>query len=109
MRIARLISDQNGGVLVEATVMMLFTLIFLFGAIDFLFAFYQWNVANKAAQFGARIAAVSDPVASDLPTFINLHRLCSPANHCQPTVTFIHGSARQPDAQEQALVTTPML
>jgi Flp pilus assembly protein TadG len=69
MRIERLISDQNGGVLVETTVMILFALIFLFGAIDFLFAFYQWNVANKAAQFGARIAAVSNPVASDLPNF----------------------------------------
>lgn len=69
MRIARLISDQNGGVLVEVTVMILFTMIFLFGAIDFLFAFYQWNMANKAVQFGARIAAVSDPVASALPGF----------------------------------------
>jgi TadE-like protein len=69
MRIARLISDQKGGVLVEATVLISLTLIFLFGAIDFLFAFYQWNVANKAAQFGARIAAVSDPVASDLSQF----------------------------------------
>jgi len=69
MRIARLISDQTGGVLVEAAVMITFTLIFLFGAIDFLFAFYQWNMANKAAQFGARIAAVSDPVTPDLPGF----------------------------------------
>jgi len=71
MRIARLISDQSGGVLVEATVMIVLILTFLFGAVDFLFAFYQWNMANKAVQFGARIAAVSDPVASDLPNFIS--------------------------------------
>jgi len=69
MRIVRFISDQSGAVLVEATVMMVLTLTFLFGAIDFLFVFYQWNSANKAAQFGARIAAVSDPVASDLTSF----------------------------------------
>jgi Flp pilus assembly protein TadG len=69
MKIARLISDQNGGVLVEATVMILVTLIVVLGSVDFLFAFYQWNMANKAVQLGARIAAVSDPVASDLPAF----------------------------------------
>jgi hypothetical protein len=69
MRIARILSDELGGVLVEATVMILLTLILILGSVDFLFAFYQWNMANKAAQFGARIAAVSDPVASDLPGF----------------------------------------
>jgi Flp pilus assembly protein TadG len=69
MKIARLISDHNGSVLVEATVMMIFTFIFILGSVDFLFAFYQWNMANKAVQFGARIAAVSDPVAAGLPAF----------------------------------------
>ncbi len=69
MKIARLISDENGGALVEGTVMLLVTLLVLFGSVDFLNAFYQWNMANKAVQFVARIAAVSDPVASDLPTF----------------------------------------
>ena len=33
---------------------------------DFLFLFYQWNVAAKAVEIGARIAAVSDPVATNL-------------------------------------------
>jgi len=56
-------------VLVEATVMILVTLVFVLGSIEFLNAFFQWNMANKAAQFGARIAAVSDPVAGDLPGF----------------------------------------
>jgi Flp pilus assembly protein TadG len=70
MRAPRLISDQTGGVLVESAMVISFTLIFIFGAIDFLFAFYQWNVANKAVQFGARIAAVSNPVDSDLPSYI---------------------------------------
>jgi hypothetical protein len=67
--IRRIISDQNGGVLVEATVMIVFTLVFLFGSIEFTLAFYQWNMANKAVQFGSRIAAVSNPVASDLRAF----------------------------------------
>jgi Flp pilus assembly protein TadG len=47
--------------------MLLLTLLVLFGGVDFLNAFYQWNMANKAVQYGARIAAVSNPVASDLP------------------------------------------
>jgi TadE-like protein len=58
--------DQNGGVLVEVTVMIPIIFIFMLGAIDFLFAFYQWNAAAKAVQHGARIAAVSNPVATGL-------------------------------------------
>jgi TadE-like protein len=69
MKIARLISDQNGGVLVETTVMLIMILAVTFGTVDLLNAFYQWNMANKAVQLGARIAAVSNPVASDLPAF----------------------------------------
>lgn len=38
----------------------------LFGILDFTFAFYQWNAATKAVQLGARLAAVSNPVASNL-------------------------------------------
>jgi len=62
----RILSDERGAVLVEATVMMTIMFIFVLGSIDFLFAFYQWNAAAKAVQIGARIAAVSDPVAGGL-------------------------------------------
>jgi hypothetical protein len=40
--------------------------VLVLGSVDFLFAFYQWNAAAKAVQVGARIAAVSDPVATGL-------------------------------------------
>ncbi len=63
LRFAR---NQDGSVLVEATVMMTIIFVFVLGGIDFLFAFYQWNAASKAVQLGARIAAVSDPVAQGL-------------------------------------------
>ena len=63
MRLAR---DQTGAVFVEATVTMLGFLVFILGSIDFLYAFYQLNAAVKALQIGARIAAVSDPVADGL-------------------------------------------
>jgi Flp pilus assembly protein TadG len=63
-----IVSDDYGAVLVEATVMMTIIFVFVLGSIDFLFAFYQWNAAAKAMQIGARIAAVSDPVAAGLNT-----------------------------------------
>jgi len=58
--------DQQGSVMVEVTIMLSITLILVFGAIDFLLLFYQWNAAAKAVQIGARLAAVSDPVPSGL-------------------------------------------
>ncbi len=66
MRATRVVRDTNGGVLVEVTVMMSIMFVVILGLIDFLFLFYQWNAAAKAVQVGARIAAVSDPVASGL-------------------------------------------
>ena len=61
-----LLRDQQGSVLVEVTIMLSVTLVLVLGAIDFLLLFYQWNAAAKAVQIGARLAAVSDPVASGL-------------------------------------------
>jgi Flp pilus assembly protein TadG len=58
--------NQAGAVLVETTVLIPILLVFLFGAVDFSLAFYEWSLATKAVQVGARIAAVSDPVASGL-------------------------------------------
>ena len=61
--------DKHGSVLVEAALMLTFMIFFVLGSIDFLFAFYEWNAATKAVQVGARIAAVSSPVASNLNVF----------------------------------------
>jgi hypothetical protein len=66
MMILRCTRDINGGVLVEATIMITIMFVFVLGSIDFLFALYQWNAATKAVQVGVRIAAVSDPVAKGL-------------------------------------------
>jgi Flp pilus assembly protein TadG len=68
---ARLRRDTTGAVLVEVTVVMALIFVFVLGSIDFLFAFYQWNAASKAMQVGARIAAVSDPVAIGLNNLSN--------------------------------------
>ena len=66
MDCVRFVRDQSGGVLVETTIMLTIVLLVVIGGIDFLFAFYQWNAATKAVEIGARIAAVSDPVAIGL-------------------------------------------
>jgi hypothetical protein len=66
MMVLRFTRDNDGGVLVEATIMITIMFVFVLGSIDFLFAFYQWNAATKAVQVGVRIAAVSDPVAKGL-------------------------------------------
>jgi hypothetical protein len=72
MPLRKLARDRNGSVLVEVTLLIPFLFVFIFGAIDFLFAFFEWNMANKAVQFGARLAAISDPVSSDLATMTGL-------------------------------------
>jgi hypothetical protein len=64
--IAQLARDEDGGPLVEVAVILPILILFLFGGVDFMNALYQWNAAAKAVQIGARIAAVSDPVASGL-------------------------------------------
>lgn len=60
----RLSGDETGGALVETTVMLAITFVFVLGSVDFLMAMYQWNAATKAVEIGARIAAVSNPVDS---------------------------------------------
>ena len=70
--ITMLRTDERGGVLVEATVMLVIMFVFVLGSIDFLMALYQWNAATKAVQLGGRIASVSSPVSSDLSALTGL-------------------------------------
>lgn len=72
--------DQGGGVLVETTVMLVILFVFVLGSVDFLFAMYQWNAAGKAVQVGARIAAVSDPVATGLTAITGLEGGATPGD-----------------------------
>src|SRR6266567_4166951 len=67
-----ILSDESGAVLIEFTVVALVFFLMLFGVVEFSNAFFQWNAATKAVQFGARLAAVSDPVASSLSTLTGL-------------------------------------
>jgi Flp pilus assembly protein TadG len=62
----RLREDTEGAVFLEFTVFAMVFFGILFGVIEITLAFYQWNAGTKAVQLGARLAAVSDPVASEL-------------------------------------------
>lgn len=64
--------DENGSAFIEFTAGVLTFFSVLFGIVEFSHAFYQWNAATKAMQHGARLAAVSNPVMSELPQITGL-------------------------------------
>jgi Flp pilus assembly protein TadG len=63
--------DASGAVFAEFAILLPIVVTVVCGSVDFLYAFYQWNAAAKAVEVGARIAAVSDPVASGLNNLAN--------------------------------------
>ena len=60
---------REGATAVEFALICAPLLIITIGIIEYAFALFQWNSAEKATQFGVRKAVVSDPVASGLNTF----------------------------------------
>jgi Flp pilus assembly protein TadG len=64
-------NENDGAVFAEFAILLPLIVVIVCGSIDFLYAFYQWNAAAKAVEVGARIAAVSDPVATDLNNLSN--------------------------------------
>lgn len=78
MPMTRLRKDTEGAALVEFTIVMFFLFLFLGGLIDFMYVFWQSNMLIKAVERGARIAAVSDPVAGG-PGGLNTAGLRMPA------------------------------
>jgi hypothetical protein len=87
MRHRLLWGDERGSVLVETTVMLVILFIFVLGSVDFLMAMYQWNAASKAVQVGARIAAVSTPVANGLTDITGLEGGANPGDFPPPAFT----------------------
>lgn len=68
-RARSLLQDDSGGAAVEFGLVGGTFILILMGILDFGSAYWQWNQATKALQLGVRLAAVSDPVSSDLKTF----------------------------------------
>ncbi len=67
-----LLADEIGSVFVEFAILLPIVVTVLFGSVDLIYAFYEWNAAAKAVEVGARIAAVSDPVAVGLNGLSNV-------------------------------------
>lgn len=81
----RLGRDEAGAVLPEMTAVFVLFMLVLLGIVEFTYAMYQWNAATKAAQWGARLAAVSDPVASNLRTLTGLEPLTNLPGDAMPS------------------------
>jgi Flp pilus assembly protein TadG len=64
--LARFGKDENGAAMVEMTIVLTLFLLLTMGFVDFAHAFYRWNSASKAVQVAARMASISDPVATAL-------------------------------------------
>ena len=71
MTLSRVWRDQTGAVFAEFAILLPIVAVVVCGSIDFLYGFYQLNAAAKAVEVGARIAAVSDPVADGLDGLSN--------------------------------------
>ena len=71
MRLHALWHDHAGAVFAEFAILMPVVILIVCGSVDFLYAFYQLNAAAKAVEVGARLAAVSNPVAAGLDNLPN--------------------------------------
>ncbi|RWF78019.1 MAG: pilus assembly protein [Mesorhizobium sp.] len=60
--------SEGGATTVEMAIVSTLLFAVVLGFVDFGYALYQWNAANKAVQLGARLASISDPVATALAT-----------------------------------------
>jgi len=66
--IQRFARSEDGAAMVEMTIVSTLLFALVLGFVDFGYAFYQWNAATKAVQIGARLASISDAVATNLAT-----------------------------------------
>lgn len=57
--------DQHGVTLTEGLITLPLVLLVISAFVEFGYAMSQWNQTVKALQYGARLAAVSDPLTSD--------------------------------------------
>lgn len=64
--VVKYLRDESGATFVEFTLVVTTFMLIVLGFVDFSYVFFQWNSATKAVQYGARLAAVSDPVPSGL-------------------------------------------
>ena len=87
--------EQGGAAAVEFALVGGLLIAVLFAAVEFGHAFWQWNAATKAVQLGARLAAVSSPVSSDLKTLSGLSASVLPGDPMPYFERVCSGATRQ--------------
>lgn len=107
--------DESGISLTEGLIVFPLMVFVITVIIEFSYGMYQWNQAAKAAQLGARILAVSDPITSDFATVFafdsdlggqvvqpdnTIVSQCGPgANPCESLDRLVNGNGRWPGMQ----------
>jgi len=72
MLVRRFKSDKSGAVTTETAFVLSLMIVVTGGLIEAGNAFFQWNSVQQAARHGARLAATSNPVASDLTSMTGI-------------------------------------
>lgn len=67
--VRNLLKSTTGGMTLEFALVCIPLLLITVGIMEYAFALFQWNTAEKATQFGVRTATVSHPVAEGLDSF----------------------------------------
>src|SRR5690242_19796582 len=67
----KFLRDCSGAVLVEVSIIFPIFLLVALGTVDVSYMLFDWTQANKATYRGARMAVISDPVATGItnPTY----------------------------------------
>lgn len=68
--------------MVEFSLLLFLIIVMTFSVVDFGYAYWQWNSAEKATQLATRAAVVSDPLAVELATFDCGTSTTSPGDPC---------------------------
>ncbi len=79
---------SEGAAAIEFALVCIPLLLITIGIMEFAFALFQWNAAEKATQMGVRMAVVSTPVAGGLNTFDGTGGGTSPGE--EPPADFVN-------------------
>lgn len=80
MTLASFLRNRAGAVMAEFALAGIFIIMVLMSIIELSSALWVWNSAAKAVQMGARLAAVSAPVSSDLTTMTGMEGGAAPGS-----------------------------
>jgi len=70
--------NRDGAVMAEFALAGIFMIMLMMSVVELTSALWVWNSAAKAVQIGARLAAVSAPVSSDLTTLTGMEGGAAP-------------------------------